>query len=251
MCVMTAAAAYPVLAQSYADSLQQILSNVAELEATVKELKSGQPVLNWQDYLGIGIVVAALVSLIGFYFKKSVEASKDAAISKLEAELATFQSRAKDNIQLTESEIIAAINGNRRIFDQLREAVDLEAALMKTKRIRVVGELPDSVLQILTQVQFPRKNLITDSDEDANGPFDLYFINNENGTQNLDEFVEQVKALPNQVHVFYYSTKHGTFFPTGKLPYADRHRVNFATNPAQMYGNLINSLKYQHRSSKQ
>lgn len=242
-------AASPTLAQSLADSLQHLTTLVAEQQAALEKLKGNQPFLHWQDYLGIGVVVSAVAGLIGFLFKQSIEAAKNAAISKLQGRLDEFERSARGNIQISEEKIITAINGNEALLNKIREAADLEELLIKVKRIKIVGEIPDTVLSTLTKVGFLRKNLIIEADDEQQ-PFDVLFFNNENGTINLDEAVQTVKALPENVHVFYYSSKHGVFFPTGQLDYEDRHRVNFATNPAQIYGNLINTLKYQHRLLK-
>jgi hypothetical protein len=242
-------AVVPTLAKSLADSLQQLMTLVAEQQAALEELKGNQPFLHWQDYLGIGIVVSAVASLIGFLFKQSIEATKYVGISKLQSRLDDFERSARGNIQLSEEKIITAINGNEALLNKIREGADLEELLIKTKKIRLVGEFPDTIISILTKVGFLRKNLITEADGDISA-FDVHFINNENGSVNLEEAVQVVKELPDNIHVFYYSSKHGLFFPTGQLPYEARHRVNFATNPAQIYGNLINTLKYQHRLFK-
>lgn len=235
-----------VMAQSLADSLQQLMTLVAEQQAALEELKGNQPFLHWQDYLGLGALAGAAVGLIGYLFKQSIEAAKNAATSKLQSRLDDFERSA---IQLSEEKIFAAINGNEALLNKIRETADLEELLIKTKKIKLVGEIPDTILSILTNVGFLRKNLLTEAD-DGTSAFDIHFINNENGTVNLEEAVQVVKGLPDNVHVFYYSSKHGLFFPTGQLPYEARHRINFATNPAQIYGNLINTLKYQHRLNK-
>ena len=236
-------------AQAANDSLQQLMSIIAEQQAAIDKLESSRPYLKWQDYLGVGVLVLAIVSLIGYYFKLTIEAAKNASLSRLQARIDEFERSAQSNISSTEEKIITAINGNEALFNKLRNAVDLEELLIKSKTIKIVGETPDNILTLLTQIRFPRKNLFTIADKQPEH-FDIYFINNEGGSLNLDEMVELVKELPDQVHVFYYCSKHGVFFPTGKLPYEMRDRVNFATNSAQIYGNFMNSLKYQHRLSK-
>lgn len=240
---------YTLSAQTTQDSLQQLMQLLAQQQEAINRLEANRPFLHWQDYTGVGVLISSIVLLIGFYFKNSIEAAKNTAISNLQVRIDEFERSAKGNIQLTEEKIIAAINGNEALLNKIREAADLEELLIKTKRIKLIGEIPDTILSILTNVGFMRKNLITEAD-DENSDYDVHFINNENGTVNLEEAVQAVKGLPDYVHVFYYSSKHGLFFPTGQLPYEARHRVNFATNPAQIYGNLVNTLKYQHRLSK-
>ena len=237
------------IAQSHQDSLHHLMQDLAQQQEAINALEEENPFLHWQDYIGIGFIVSAIVGLIGYYFKTTIEAAKNTAISNLQVRIDKFAQSAEGNIQLTEEKIITAINGNEALFNKIRDLADLEEMLIKTKKIRIVGETPDTLITLLTQVGFQRKNLFTTADEEIND-FDIYFINNETATLNLSDELPHVVELPKKVHVFYFSSKHGAFFPTDKLPYEDRHRVNFATNPAQIYGNLINTLKYQHRLSK-
>ncbi len=241
--------AYLLSAQSHLDSLHHLMQQLAQQQEAINALEEEKPFLHWQDYIGIGFIISAVVGLIGYYFKTSIEAAKNTAISNLQVRIDEFERSAKGNIQLTEEKIITAINGNEALLNKIRDAADLEELLIKTKKINLIGETPDTILSILTNVGFLRKNLFTEAD-DENSDYDVLFINNENGKVNLEEAVQVVKGLPDNVHVFHYTSKHNIIFPTGQLPYEARHRVNFATNPAQIYGNLINTLKYQHRLSK-
>jgi len=236
-------------AQSHQDSLLHLMQQFAQQQEAINALEVEKPFLHWQDYIGIGFIISAIVGLIGYYFKTTIEAAKNTAISNLQVRIDEFERSAKGNIQLTEEKIIAAINGNEVLFNKIRDLADLEEMLIKTKKIKIIGETPDNLISLLTQVGFLRKNLFTNADEEVKD-FDVYFINNETGTLNLIDESSRVTELSKKVHVFYFSSKRGELFPTEKLPYEERHRVNFATNPAQIYGNLINTLKYQHRLSK-
>lgn len=218
---------------------------IKALEKTMLELQSNRPLLQWQDYLSIGILVSAVVGLIGFYFKQAVETSKEKEIVALKARLTEFEKQAGLSIKSAEEKIIQEIGTNETLFRRIVETADLESLLKQYKRIYFIGEIPDNVIRLLMKAKFPRKNLFPQGESDGED-FDLLFINNENGTLNLDEMLKEADDLPDNVFIFYYSTKQGAFFPTHKLPEAKRDRVNFATNPAQLYGNLLNTLKYQH-----
>ena len=50
---------------------------------------------------------------------------------------------------------------------------------------------------------------------------------------------------------FFYFNETRVIFPTDRLQYDLQKRINFATNPAQIYGNLLNTLKYQDRIAQQ
>ena len=62
----------------------------------------------------------------------------------------------------------------------------------------------------------------------------------------MEEVVEKVKAMPSTAAAFYYNTTR-KFFPIHQIAAEDQDRVNFATNPAQLYGNLVNTLAYQDK----
>ena len=239
-----------LMAQARIDSIAQLENKVEELNEAIVELEEKKPALNWQDYVGVGALVTILGGLIGFYFKKSIDTSIHSKVAELERRLNSFEADAKQHIQNTKQDVINAINSDKTIFEKLRDAADLERILMKSKKIKIVGESPEDIVSFLTRVGFTRANLITVADEEPDR-VDIYFINNESGTVDLKDEIKKVKQLAPETFIFHYTSKHGVFFLVSELDHAQRSRVSYATNYSQMLGNLLNLIKQHHRIMKQ
>ena len=146
--------------------------------------------------------------------------------------------------------IVKKINEKDETIMKLLSEMDLETRLLKEKKIKIVGEQPDRgkksiIEEVLKRVGFNMKNVGYDLKY-----FDVLVINNENSSVEEVEMLEMAKELArSNTTIFYFNNKR-KHFPLDKLDDPElKMKVNFATNPAQIYGNLLNSLKYQDRLS--
>jgi len=216
-----------VLLAQNTDSLQ-----IIELQKQVAELKQSSGKIDMSSYLTLAGIVATLTGLIGYLFKKSIESKISSTSSKLEKE---FDDR-----------IVKTINEKKSTIDKTFEQVDLEQKIISTKIIYLYGEDTPVVKRVLKNIGFDMNNNIVTSEKEAQKGYNLLFINNENGTLDMDAVLDMVNKLPNEVFTFYYNTNR-IFFPTIKLDKGKEDKVNFVTNASQIYGNLLNTLRYQDK----
>jgi hypothetical protein len=149
---------------------------------------------------------------------------------------------------------------------QLFDKHDAEKQLFLTKKIRIVGEKDEESLnkinEMLKVIGFNLDNVVQGENTREGDNYDLVFINNTDGTyypKNATEeqqkpLLELLKKQSPKVCYFYYcesgvqldnknlaKTLSDPTLPT---------RINFATNPAQIYSNLLNTLKLQEKLSQ-
>jgi len=180
-----------------------------------------------------------------------------------------------------EEKIGDVIRGRSKDVRKILSDYDDESLLRNTKRIFING--PDishnqNLRGLLIENGFHAKNILIDEQTAQETGYDLLLINNINGevlpaippkdkdtTPEMEKeydsklkkhnvewikLFEKIKSEKSNVFIFYYSEQNINF-PLHKITdYNLKKRINFATNPAQIYGNLINSLKYQYRLSK-
>jgi len=126
---------------------------------------------------------------------------------------------------------------------------DIEQNLLNTKKIKIVGEAnQQAIKQVLRNVNYNMQHLIDDVNSKD---YDLLLINNNQGKfyDGADKtlITNLLKDMNPKACVLYYCSGR-VFFPSGEpVLKQDLHKINFATNPAQIYGNLLNSLKYQDK----
>lgn len=142
-----------------------------------------------------------------------------------------------------------AIRGRSETVRRILSNYDIEAHLWQNKRIYCIGE-NDSLLQkILSNAGFNFNNYYNAENPPKYG-YDILFINNANGTEDLSKIVNEVNSLPDDIIAFYYNTnqKH---FPSKDLKKGKEDKVNFVNAASQIYGNLLNTLKYQDKLQQQ
>jgi hypothetical protein len=235
-----------------------------ELQTEVLDLKS--QIDQWK-YIAIGLMIGfgVLGALISYFFKKATESKVNESQSQIEKRLATFELAAEDRIRQTEQSAIETINEKKHTIEKLMLGTSTEQSLLYQKKIYLWGESnPINILKILRIVGFNMQNLLQTEEESQDG-YQILFINNETGMyspakvpaidsqrpeRDFTQILDMIKSQGPNVCVFYYNSNQASL-PIHKLDFDLKHRVNFATNPSQIYGNLMNMLKYQDRLEKE
>ena len=165
-----------------------------------------------------------------------------------------------------------AIRGRSHDLRTIIQSYDFESMLCQSKRVYFWGS-PESekIRCLLEENGFNPQNIHLKEDEATKG-YEILFINNLKGevlppkpnpngnlpkeefdrlhkeyNQKWEQLHAQLKEEDKNICFLYYSEA-GINFPIWEIKnYGLKKRINFATNPAQIYGNLINSMKYQHR----
>jgi hypothetical protein len=165
----------------------------------------------------------------------------DSYKKKLENKVKEFE----DNITMRFSKVV---NENEDIVQTILDKANIEKQLFDKKKILIWGETDSSFIEgALKKIKFNHKNITKDATQD----FDVLFINNLTGSLvDADMIVKAKGCLSNEkICLFYYNTTRKNF-PNDKLDESMQDRINFATNAAQIYGNLLNTLKYQDKICK-
>jgi hypothetical protein len=215
----------------------------------------------YNQFIVIGIP-ATLIGLLAFFisvYKHVVRQAKEAV----------------------DQNIAGIVKEREHSIINLIESHDDEKQLFKQKVISVYGEENDDDLRnVLKTVGFDMGHYHRSQDIKQGQKYHLLIINNVSGavlpkapqaTQNTEEVTEEERQehLSNKeaytskwnklesilleqaedVCVLYYC-KANIHFPIYNLKDSSlQSRINFATNPAQIYSNVLNSLKYQHHLS--
>lgn len=152
-----------------------------------------------------------------------------------------------------------AIRGRSEDIRFMLQNYDQETHLRTTKRIFIIGPNHiEKVKGILRESGINPNNIITDKQEAKERGYDLLFINNISGNlyapnndQSEDQEKEMLKTINDEQRkvCFFYYCESNIHFPVQKIQdYEVKKRFNFATNPSQVYGNIINLLKIQDRN---
>ncbi|MBK8652904.1 MAG: hypothetical protein IPN20_03020 [Haliscomenobacter sp.] len=184
-----------------------------------------------------------------------------------------IESQAKHEV---DQQLRDILRGRSEVVRRLLEENDRESTLLKEKRICITGAAGNTEIRdMLLEYGIPAEHL-----EVAAYPgvgvqhFDVLLVNNkkgdiltnsppkeeketEEGQKKEAKHEETWTALyaligkaPAASVVFYYC-ENGVNLPMGRIPdFSLKKRINFATNPAQVFGNLLSSLKYQDRISR-
>ncbi len=169
-----------------------------------------------------------------------------------------------------------AIRGRSEAIRNMLNSYDKESFLRQNKRIYIAGGTgKEKVRDILIENGINSENVYLDEDTAKRNKYDILFLNNLNGEllpakpqmdkngQKYDEakyneemrkhneafqaILKMVQAEKQSVCFFYYNETN-VIFPIWEIrDYDLKKRINFTTNPAQIYGNLLNTLKYQDR----
>lgn len=205
---------------------------IDSLKIVVTQLSGYKETVQWLSGALVGLVAA--FGLIYYFLDESYK-------KKLETKVAEFDQ--KLTTRLTE-----IFNENESVVNSILDKANVEKQLFDNKKILIWGEEDATFIEsALRKIKFNHKNITKDETQD----FDVLFINNLKGSLDKKDMIDKAKAcLENDnICLFYYNAS-GIFFPNKDLDESTQDRINFATNAAQIYGNLLNTLKYQDKISK-
>lgn len=203
---------------------------IVKLEEQVLQLQN----TNQNNTQTIGIIGFVILAIFAGLIKWSI----DRGMKNIET---SFKAK-------VEEQLLAVLNEKKATVNKTFEVVDYNRSLLNNKCLGLWGEADASIVRsVLKRMDYNMENLIdlnlTGFEEQK---FDVLLINNISGKVNSDKMLEIVKGLPQKTLVFYFNNTRA-FFPIGKLKLEDQDKVNFATNPSQIYGNLMNTLAYQDK----
>ena len=205
---------------------------IKNLEVEVKTLTEYKDKFWWAVGIGSGLLIG--LGIWNYFLEESYK-------KKLETKTKEFE----DNLAARLSKVF---NENESLVQSILDKANIEKQLFETKKILIWGETDSNFIEgALKKIKFNHKNITKDDTQD----FDVLFINNLKGSLDKQDMIDKAKqCLTNdKICLFYYNAT-GVFFPNKDLDESTQDRINFATNAAQIYGNLLNTLKYQDKISK-
>lgn len=142
------------------------------------------------------------------------------------------------------------IQGRSSALRKLLHEYDYEGNLCANKKIFFLGEDDPNVTDILDEYGL---NIMEKKEDHTKCEYDILFINNSQGKYmekgKESDVIMKVKSLPHNICVFYYNETN-IKFPVEQLDSKFKRRINYANSLSQIYGNLLNTLKYQDKISK-
>lgn len=235
---------------------QKLMLEELENKAEIQLIKKQHDFIIWiLAFLGLGTLAGA-ISLF-FYIPNEVKKKAD---------------------QEVKNRIESIVSNNETSVLNLIEEHNEEKNLFQNKIIRIWGEKDYTTLtKVLQNVEFKSSNIFWYDEVKQGQAYDVLIINNENAKKlskvnnflfdaetederekrvkkEEDKFTDQwaeieqlIKEQAPNVCVLYYCNRN-VRMPLEKIRDVDlQARINFATNPAQIYGNLLNTLKYQEK----
>ncbi|KGE86294.1 MAG: NARF domain-containing protein [Phaeodactylibacter xiamenensis] len=241
-----------ISAQKLDYQFKRVEQKIASVESKLKK--------EYNQFIVLGIP-ATLIGLIAFF-------------------ISVYRYVANQAKEAVNKNIAEIVKDREHSIINLIESYDDEKQLFKQKVISVYGEDDDNDLRnVLRTVGFDMGNYHRSQDIKQGQKYDLLIINNVNGKilskhpqkpkdensseeeekhyqkqkNDYDSKWDKLQRVLNEqaedVCILYYCKKFVPL-PTQNLTDSNlQSRINFATNPAQIYGNVLNSLKYQHHLS--
>ncbi|MEM8527886.1 MAG: NARF domain-containing protein [Bacteroidota bacterium] len=188
----------------------------------------------------LGGVLGGILSFIltSIFFKGNIDNKVES--KKLEVE-ETFKTKAKD----LEQQFSQIVNAKKESIEKWVRDHNKEDQLIKHCRIAICGESDTSIAEgLLAKIGFQADNIVTD----LNLPYEILFINNLEGSLDKEILLQYVKTMNPNALAFHYTNNRRAHYPTDELmPKTLQTRVNFANSSAQLFGNLLNSIKFRER----
>lgn len=210
------------LEKVYNDQLRKINEKIeiAKLREGVESAKEGikdtKNLLYWIFGIGVGVFAALYTYFLNKYHKSRILAERE-----IREKIAYYFDTEESNLV------------------QLVEQVDSKA--LNKKSIFVlspVGSDTDFIRKFFKDARFPNVEFqYTDKIKNLNKA-NLVLFNNEDGKFDHDHISDIMKKTKKDVVCFYFGTDR---FDSGEF----KDRVSFANARVQLYGNLINALRYQ------
>lgn len=187
--------------------------------------------------------------------------------------IGSFRFLQKEAEVTVKKQILESFGEKEATISNMIEKQDKEVSLFKNTKIAIWGKEKsnETIRQVLANVNFNMYNIIDYENVKGGQEYQVLLINNETaqtlisspreGDNDYDknlkrqssqwnEIKELIEKQSESVCIFYYCSSQ-VHFPMSKIEDIDlQARINFATNPSQIYGNLLNTLKYQDYISK-
>lgn len=215
----------------------QVVLNKEQLAGIVREEVEGQTF--WRDI--VASLVGAAIGLLGAWgFKSSLKTT-------FNNKLIAYENKQRKRLEVIDKEVeysvLKAVNAEASVITKTFAQTRLESQLKINTKLKILNPKIDGgdVNRVLRAFNINHKNITENED------YDLLIINNQNaglGKKNeLDQYVDIVSNLGPHQMAFYYNDTNDRF-PSEKVDKARRGHLNFATNPSQIYSNLLGSLFY-------
>lgn len=154
-----------------------------------------------------------------------------------------------------DEELREIIRGRSRDVKRMLQDYERENYLLNNKKIYVYGEPLGELKSVFDAIEFDPENIIINNKE-LLPSCQLILINNQNATifdgkddEQFQTIISFMKGQSEKICFLYYCEKNKRF-PTEKVnDFGLKSRINFCTNPAQLYPNVLNSLQYQNKLS--
>lgn len=165
-----------------------------------------------------------------------------------------------------DDKIADAIHGRSDTIRDMLRQYDFESMLLQTKKILIVGagESQNARLKAFLEVNgFASHNIYINTEGVDKHDFDLFLLNNmdfafmeteagktlEEAKKNREgAMLAFVNSHSQSRACFFYYSDQREQFPVEQILSQDlKSRINFANTASQIYGNIINMLKYQHK----
>lgn len=185
-----------------------------------------------------GILGSIVTFILTVIFKGNID-------NKIEKKSNEIEKSFNAKSQALEDVFKQTVNDNKARIENWINTHKTEDRLINTYKIALCGETDnDEAEKLLCKVGFLEKNILKHGETE----YDILFINNQEGSLDEETLLKLVENMNNDAVAFYYSNKLGLHYPIQKLyPKEKRILVNFANSSAQVYGNLLNSMKFRER----
>lgn len=214
------------LAAQYLElQIKDVRGEISDVEKRIK--------WEYDHFIVIGLPLS-LIALFGYFWSVFFYLKKQAE-EQVKAELGPIVANRKSDLN--------------KILDAKSE----ENLLFATKKIKLTTSDQvdkNKMLRLLEIIDFDTNGdrLLTDKDQ---GDYDVLLINNIGGKLSEDAIIEYALKEENNQRCILYYCESGKQFPKTQDSIKGKTellaRVNFATNPATFYGNLLDTLKLQHK----
>jgi hypothetical protein len=204
--------------EGFQENTRDSLNN--EFDSLSNKLQDDYNLMKWLMIIGLPVSILLLIGGI-WKNRKYLDEKLNKKFDKI--------------IEQNESDILEVINKH-----------SIENQILKNKKILVISDKDgdDSFLKkFFKEMKFDRNNVKyvkTNTYGNHHGDYDVVFANNEKDDLNIDLIDDYFNNSNDKAVVFYYNTTRKNYTNNDVSD-----RLSFANSRTQIYGNLINLLKYQ------
>lgn len=204
------------------------------------------------DYIQISNMLfgGLITGLIAFLIQKVVVQGK--INNDIEKHSHRIEKKFDEEKKRLEVQFQNSINLRKEKIESWIQAHDRENELIENCKLLLVGQKNQhNVRKLLLQMGFRDENILSEDDVQTGVNYQIIFINNETAEIQFDKtLLGWVNNMPSTTLAFYYDKTRTKHFPTKDLAPALQAKVNFVNAPAQIFGNLMNTIKYRERLEK-